>query len=124
MFVIAVLDPHRDEGLPAGRFRIDVIDLAQLLAGYLDRVGDFLRHFGRAGAGVGRDDEGLLDGELGVFQPAEVAVGDEAAEDGQGHGHEDHAVVLDGKDAGVHVMAGRPRERRRVHAPAYLHAGG
>ena len=124
MFVIAVFDPHRDEGLTAGRFRIDVIDLTQLLAGDLDRVGDFLGDFGRAGAGVGRDDEGLLDGELGVFEPAEVAVGDEAAEDGQNHGHEDHAVVLDRKDAGVHIMAGRPRERHPVRAPACLHAGG
>src|SRR5262249_17756251 len=75
-----VPDTGGDNGQPARRLRLDAIELTELLAGELDRVGDLARHFFGARAWVGRDDERLLDRELGVFESAEPHVRDKSAD--------------------------------------------
>src|SRR5262249_10371991 len=85
--------------------RLDAVELAELLHGAFDRVGDLLGDLLGARPGVRSHDQRLLDGELRVLEPAHLLVGDEPADDGQRRRDEYHPVVLDGRDAKVH---GRP----------------
>jgi hypothetical protein len=76
--------------------------VAAVTAGTLDRVGDFLGDLPGAGPGVRGNDQRFLDRELRVLEPADLPVGHHPAQEGEQHGHEHHAVVADGQDAGAH----------------------
>ena len=101
-------------------------ELPELLAGAFDRVGNFLGDFFGAGARIGRDDQRFLDRELGVFEPADLLIGDEPAHQHEQHGHEHDAIVVDREDAWVHEApppSASPRSRtfmplRRNETPA------
>src|SRR5262249_12752122 len=117
ILVVALLDVDGDHRPAARRLRLDVVELAQLLAGVLDRVGDLPGHLLCAGAWVRRDDQGLLNRELRVLEPADLPVGHDAAQDGEEHGNEHDAVILDGQDAWVHGWPpprASPRSRTRI----------
>ena len=102
VLVVAVLDDGGDHRHAARGLRLDAIELAELLAGAFDRVGDLLGDLFGAGPGVGRDDQRFLDRELRVLEPAHLLIGHDPADEDEEHGHEDDAVVADGEDAGIH----------------------
>ena len=64
VLVVSVLDDGGDHRPAARRLRLDALELAELLAGDFDRVGDLLGDLFGAGARVGSDDQRFLDREL------------------------------------------------------------
>ncbi len=72
VLVVLVLDGDLHAGHTAGGGRLDPKELAELLDGALDDVGDFLFDFDYRGTGIGRGDDGVLDRELRVFQSGEA----------------------------------------------------
>ena len=88
-FVVFVLDANRDRRQAAIGFRFHLFQLTELLNGLFDLVTDFFFHLFGGGAGVGRDDQRLFDGELGIFQSRQSVERDDAGADqhhGQDHG--------------------------------------
>ena len=82
-----VLDVDRDDGAAGVGLGCDGVELAELLDGGFDGVGELLRDFGGGGAGPGGDDLRRFDGVLGVFEAADGPVGDDARrENGEGKG--------------------------------------
>ena len=69
-----ILDDGADHRAPARGLRLNPFELAELLTGAFDRVGDFLGDLLCAGPGVRRDDERLLDRELGILKPTDVPI--------------------------------------------------
>ncbi len=66
--VVLVLDADRDRRKAPVGLGLHLFQLTELLHRLLDAVADLLLHLFGGGAGVGRDDEGLLDGELGILE--------------------------------------------------------
>ena len=100
--IVVVLDGDGHNRPATGRFRFDVVELPQSLTGDLKGIGDFLRDFLGTGPRIRRNDQRLFDGELRIFQPSDIHIRHDAADNGQGHSHQDHAVVFNRKLAGVH----------------------
>ncbi len=100
--VESVLDDGAHHRAAARRLGFHPLELAELLDRAFDGVGDFLRDFGGAGSGVGRDDQRLLDRELGVLEPPHLNIGGDAAEDRDCRCGDDDAAVLDRELADVH----------------------
>src|SRR5262249_47347114 len=98
--VEAVLDDGCDHRHPARGLRIDAPELAELLAGLFDRVGDLLGHLLGAGPRVGRDDQRFLDRELRVLEPAHLPVGHNPAPGDETLAREAAGVVAAGGGAG------------------------
>src|SRR5262249_45913863 len=76
--------------------------LSELLASALDRVRNFLGDFFGAGARIRGDDQRFLDGELGVFQPAEHAIREEPAKQHEHHRNVNDTPPPNGELADVH----------------------
>ena len=76
----SILDDGRDYRSSASGLRLDALELAQLLAGAFDRVGDFPGDLLRAGSWIRRDDQRFLDRELRVFQASQPVIRDESAQ--------------------------------------------
>ena len=92
--VVPVLDMDLDLGIAPRGPRLDPLQLPQLLDGLFKDVGDLLFHLGGGGARIGGCHHGLLDGELGVFEPREVV-----------EGHAPHHDQQDGQHPGDDALA-------------------
>ena len=81
-----VLVPDRDGDCAASPFGAGdhAIELLELLDGAFDNVADLFLHLLGGRTRVGRNNEGVFNRELGVFQPRQVNVGPNAQ-----HNHED-----------------------------------
>ncbi len=100
--VVTIPNHRLDDRAAPQRLRLDPFELPQLLAGAFDRVGDLQCHLFGTGSRIGGDDQRLLDGEFGIFQPTQLEIGDHAPHQHHCHGDEDHSVVLDRQNSGVH----------------------
>ncbi len=100
--VVTALDDHLDLGEAARGTRFHIVELAHGLDRFLYNVGHLLFHLRGRRAGVGGEDHGLFDGEIGVFQLGQVGKrypSDHHHQDGQHPG--DHAFA-DAKLGDVH----------------------
>ena len=93
--IILVLDDSTNHRPAASGLRFNALELAELLAGAFDGVGDLVGDLRRAGSGVRRDDERLLNGELGILEPADILIGPYPPYDNQKHAEKDNPVILD-----------------------------
>ena len=100
-----ILDYGRHDRPTARGLRLNPLQLAELLTGAFDRIGDFLGDLLRAGPGVGRDNQCLLDRELGVLQPPHPLVCHDPAQDEEGHHEEGNALLKHRKYTRVHGCA-------------------
>src|SRR5262249_36695782 len=117
--VVPVLDDGLDNRSAARGFGLDPLQLAELLAGSLDRVGDLQRNFFAARSRIRSDDERFLDREFWVFEPTEFSVSHDSASEDEGHRHEYHSVVLDGENSGIHGWpAPRASPKSRTFIPS------
>ena len=99
-----VLVPDRDGHRAASAFgaRNHSLQLLELLGCKFDDVADLFLHFLRGCAGVGSDDEGVFDRELGVFQPRQVNVGPDPQHDHE-HGEDEcDRLVANGRLGNIH----------------------
>ena len=115
----AVLRLHLDHDLrqagAAGRG--NGIDVRQLLDSVLQRVGQFLFHLLRRGAGVGRDDHGHFQGKGRIFQPPQIDKGDHAANAEQQRDQPAGHPTLDKVRGNIHYSP-RSRTQRRTCWPS------
>ncbi len=109
--VVAVLHLHADLGYARHRARADLLDLRHLLDGAFQRLGHLLLDLQRRGAGVLHIDDGLLDGEFGVFQAADLEEGEDAAEQAGEHQNPDIDRPSDGVTGEIHRLSSAPALR-------------
>ena len=93
--MIPVLDDGTHHRSAASGLRLDPLELAELLTGPFDGVGDLVCDLRRAGSWVRRNDERLLDGELGILKPPDILIGPYPPHDDEKHAEKDDPVILD-----------------------------
>ena len=103
-FVAAVagVDFHLDFRAPGQRLRFYDVDLLHLLDGALQTFGDLFFHFNGGGAGVGRVDDGVGDGEGGVFEFAHRIESPDTAQQADHHDQPGIERPFDGQLGDVH----------------------
>src|SRR5437764_12760585 len=104
----AVAQDHHREGQARPREGLGPVVPAELLHPLLQLLGDLLFHLLRRGPGPSRHDRHLLDGERGIFRPAEPQEGHDPG-DGDRHDQEqgDGALAY-GEGGEIEVAHGRP----------------
>ncbi len=100
--VVLVLDAHRHRGQAPVGLGLDLLELTEPLHRPLDEVADLLLHLLGRGAGIGREDQRLLDGELGVLEPRQAVEGDGTPQQ-QHHGEDQRGgAVAQRPGGGIH----------------------
>ena len=87
VLIVLVLDRDLHVRQTAGGPRLDPLDLAELLGSRLNLVGYLLLDLLGGSTGVWRQDDGIFDRELGVFEARELLEG-HVADDQKGDGHD------------------------------------
>src|SRR3974390_716321 len=100
--MIPVLNDSTNYRPTARGLRLNALELAELLTGAFDRVGDLMGDLLSASPRVRRDDERLFDREFGIFEPPDISVGPDPSHDDQKHQEKNDPIALDGRDAKVH----------------------
>ena len=98
----AILNIHKHKGESRLRDRINLLQLPHRLDRLLDRVGDFLLHLRRAGAGIRCDDQCGLDGEIRKFQAPQLLVGQKSSTNQQDGHHHHHRTFPERKKCWIH----------------------
>src|SRR5262249_21154549 len=106
--------------------RLDATELAELLTGAFNRIGDFLGDFFCAGARIRRHDQRFFDRELRILQASRVQIRHNPAKNDKKNGREHNLIVSKGDSADVHrwdPQGASPRSwpfipRRRKSTPA------
>ena len=121
--VLAVLVFHLDHDDGAariGRAR-HLLHLPHLLDGDLDGVGHLFHHFLRGRAGIAGDDLGVLDGELGIFEPPDLGIGPRSAQQQRRREDVGENLLLDAELGDAHgavSAAAAPSSSRRTWRPS------
>ena len=80
LLAVLVLHFDHDDGAAGIGNAGDALELPQLLDGDLDRIGHLLHHFLRRRARILGHDLRVLDGEFGIFEPADHGIGPRPAQ--------------------------------------------
>ena len=93
--MVLIFDVDPDQRPSARGLRFDAVNLAHLLTGAFDGVGDFPGHFFGTGPRIKRDDQGLFDREFRILKASEILIRKDPANNEDKRQCKDDPVVFD-----------------------------